>query len=400
MCSVQGSLHLPPLGYFRACAVTSGVLFPKSSFPLTPFTMSTIGAVPTKTYNWFTVQTKAWQYASTTYTQELHLSSPADHWSMAMLIAFLPYKSGIFLPPDDQTMTPGDKTYSAYGCEISINTDPDRILFRRSPFPQSESSVVETKTLIPPAEISRSGSAGAGENLTANSDGSGSGSSASAIQSGNGSESTAAAIANEKDPQSLGGGAIAGIAIGGILVLAFIIGGWYFWRRRKRARAKDLGSQDDEQARRGRHTVVSAAPYSPHEKPLYIPYHQQEMPGDIPTPTQELEYAFPSEYAMDAAREHTGKAEYKHEPAYELHPEARPAELPYGGQGHVSPLQHHAPAAAVDEGDAIEETGIVSKAVSADVEAQRRREMEWLDREEERIRKKRETLSMQTSGKG
>jgi hypothetical protein len=363
---------------------------------------SVMSALPTNTHAWYVSE---WEYRRFAYKASISISDTADDWSTTLTFTMLPSQSGIVVPPDDHTVTVSEN-YVVSGCEISLMIDPDQILFRRSPMTQSESSV-ETKTLIPPAEIPRPTSTGDGEDQTASvadvttsSGSSGSESSASTMQSGASIPSAAAASANESSSPGLGGGAIAGIAIGGILVLALIIGGWFFWRRRKRSKAQTFDVGDDEQARGDRGSGVPPPQYSPQEKQLYIPDHHQEMPGDVPTPAQELDPTQSIKYATHAARHSTSKVAYQYEPAHELHPEARPAELPYGGEEHVSPLQQHAPAAVVDEGDVIEETGRVSKAVSADVEAQRRREMEWLDMEEERIRKKRETLSMQTSGKG
>jgi len=328
------------------------------------------------------------------------------------MIRVTPSPRGIVLPGETHIVTVGEN-YVFSGIEISLTTDPDQIFLRRSPI-TSESSVVE-QTLIPPAEIPIPTSTSAGEDQTASaadattsSDSSGSSgssgsssseSSASEIQSGDSSQSTATASANESSSSSLGGGAIAGIAIGGILVLALIIGGWFFWRRRQRSKAKTSGSGDDEQ---GTGVVSTGGPppqYSPPEKQPYIPGHHQEMPGDIVMPAQELDPNQSAKYATHAARHSTSKAAYQYEPAYELHPDGRPAELSHGGEEQISALHTHRPQTPVNQTDAGEEAGERSAAVSPNVEAQRRREMEWLDMEEERIRKKRETLSMQASGK-
>jgi FtsZ-interacting cell division protein ZipA len=197
----------------------------------------------------------------------------------------------------------------------------------------------------------------------------------------------------------LGGGAIVGIVIGAILVLALIIGGWFFWRRRQRAKESALGSGDDEQARREGGTVLPAAQNSPQEKQTcHHPEHYYEMPGSEQAPAQELDPRDSAVSAMNRARHSTSKAGYNYEPTYELNPESRPGELPHGENEQASPVLHQnqEPASTTAGNEMTEASG---DTVSPNVEAQRRREMEWLEMEEERIRKRRETLAIQGSGK-
>jgi len=47
-------------------------------------------------------------------------------------------------------------------------------------------------------------------------------------------------------------GAIAGIAVGGVLILVFIIGGWSFWRRRKRAKSTTSKNAPASEGQTGR----------------------------------------------------------------------------------------------------------------------------------------------------
>jgi len=359
---------------------------------------------PANTYPWYVEE-----WSSGGYPTSISISDSADNWSRTLMIRVTPSPRGIVLPGETHIVTVGEN-YVFSGIEISLTTDPDQIYLRRSPI-TSESSVVE-QTLIPPAEIPRPTSTSDGGDQTASaadattssgssgsSGSSSSESSASEIQSGDSSQSTATASADESSSPSLGGGAIAGIAIGSILVLALIIGGWFFWRRRQRSKAKTSGSEDDEQGTRVVSTGGPPPQYSPPEKQPYIPDHHQELPGDIVMPAQELDQNQSAKYATHAARHSTSKAAYQYEPAYELHPDGRPAELPHGREEDISAVQPYRPQTPVNQTDAGGEAGERSTAVSPNVEAQRRREMEWLDMEEERIRKKRETLSMQASGK-
>ena len=352
------------------------------------------------TYPWYVA---SWASYRTAYTTAVSLTEISeDDWSTTLTITILPTMSGV-VAPDGHTIT-ASGYYDVSGCEFWLTLWPDQIWYRRAPITQSESSI-ETKTLIPPAV--RPPPTSSGEDQTASaadasitsSGSSNSGSSASETQSGGSSQSTATASANESSSSSLGGGAIAGIAIGGILVLALIIGGWYFWRRRQRSKARTSGPGDDEQGTRVVSTGGPPPQYSPPEKQPYIPDHHQEMPGDIVMPAQELDQDQSGKCATHAARHSTSKAAYQYEPAYELHPDGRPAELPLGGEEQSSAVHLPRPQTPIAQTDAGEEAGERSAEVSPNVEAQRRREMEWLDMEEERIRKKREMLSMQAGGK-
>lgn len=167
---------------------------------------------------------------------------------------------------------------------------------------------------------------------------------------------------------SLSNGAIAGIAIGGVLVLALIIGGWFFWRRHKRTRAAGSSSRNDRPTGRDGEMPEIDTKYPP-----------QEMPGSHQAQAQELDPTHSAMVAMIGA--------------HELNPNTRPGGLPNGETGRTLPVRHQdmEPAAAT--------TQMTGDATSQNVEAQRRGGMEWLEMEEERIRKRRETLAMQGGGK-
>ncbi|CAG5155436.1 uncharacterized protein ALTATR162_LOCUS3661 [Alternaria atra] len=197
---------------------------------------------------------------------------------------------------------------------------------------------------------------------------------------------------NGKDNNSsLSSGAIAGIAIGGVLVLALIIGGWFFWRRHKCTRAAGSSSRDDRPARRDGEISEIDTKHPP-----------QEMPGNHQTQAQELDPTHSAMVAMIGTHKLKADSEpselpngrgYHYEPAHALNPNTRPGGLPNGETGRTLPVRHQ------DLEPAAETTETTSNATSQNVEAQRRREMEWLEMEEERIRKRREMLAMQGGGK-
>jgi hypothetical protein len=125
--------------------------------------------------------------------------------------------------------------------------------------------------------------------------------------------------------------------------------------------------------------------------------HIHELPGR--NQAQELDPSHSSEYAMSGARRSAGKAQYNHGPAYELHPDSHPGELPSRVDEQTSKAHHQDLGPAATTTDATEMTGTLSNTASLHVEAQRRREIEWLEVEEERICKRLETLASQGSAK-
>ncbi|OAG15486.1 hypothetical protein CC77DRAFT_1054031 [Alternaria alternata] len=187
------------------------------------------------------------------------------------------------------------------------------------------------------------------------------------------------------DP-SLSGGAIAGIVIGGLFLTALIIGGWYFWRRRKRVKTVSSSSGGEIIAEKGGDGDILE---------MHADETLQELSARDRSDARELDPTQYSRYAPNGAHElmsHHGESRFR--PAHELDPETRPGELPNGETEQapqVQVYQHNLePAVATTE---------TTAAASSNVEAQRRREMEWLEMEEERMRKRREMLAIQADHK-
>jgi len=105
------------------------------------------------------------------------------------------------------------------------------------------------------------------------------------------------------------------------------------------------------------------------------------MPGSREAQAQELGYSRYSEYAMHAS--------------HELKSESEPVELLNGPDEYTAPVPYQDP-----QRSPAEMTETKNNTPASNVEAQRRREMEWLEMEEERIRKRRELLAAQGGAKG
>lgn len=189
--------------------------------------------------------------------------------------------------------------------------------------------------------------------------------------------------------KNIGGGAIAGIAIGGVLILVLIIGGWYFWRRKKQRAQKPTSTlTDDELARRE----------SQGDKVVFDPHQIGPTTGAYQTQYQEMSG---NGLAQELDRSHS----YKHAigGAHELKADDRPGELPFAG------IEEHGSTNGLDVVDGGESevtqvpqtnrTATQAPQVSPHVEAQRRREVEWLEAEEMRMRQRREALLQQSGGK-
>jgi hypothetical protein len=155
---------------------------------------------------------------------------------------------------------------------------------------------------------------------------------------------------------SLGGGALAGITIVGAVIIIALIGGSFFWLRKKRT------TRDGDMAELGS-SVLSQEPV----------VHSHQTQNQTQTQTQELDSTHCSAYAVNASQERKT--------------DSAPAELLNDEHGYTSPVPHHVPQQPPAD--------TAGYSVSANVEAQRRREMEWLEMEEERIRKRRELLALQ-----
>lgn len=190
----------------------------------------------------------------------------------------------------------------------------------------------------------------------------------------------------------IGGGAIAGIAIGGIVVLALIIGGWYFWRRKKRrAQPPTTTLTDDELARREGDC----------DKMVLDTDHNATRTGADQTEYQEMSG---NGLTQELNRSHSYK--YAIGGAHELRAEDRPGELPYNGMEEHGRISENREVGVDNEGDGRNvETLPVPGAdnptsqVSPHVEAQRKREVEWLEMEETRMRQRREALLQQGGAK-
>ena len=177
--------------------------------------------------------------------------------------------------------------------------------------------------------------------------------------------------ASENNGAGLGGGAIAGIAIAGVLVIAFI-GGWFFWRRRRRTRGKPTSNENNDQT--GTYGDGGIPELHTQERP-------QEMTGSRWAHTQELDPTQYSKYATNGS--------------HELKTESEPVELLNGPDEYTAPVPYHVPQRPLAG-----MTETTNTTQLSNVEAQRRREMEWLEMEEERIRKRRELLAVQGGAKG
>ncbi|KAI4712226.1 hypothetical protein J4E89_002492 [Alternaria sp. Ai002NY15] len=262
-------------------------------------------------------------------------------------------------------------TPTAYGGTPDVVTVIRTFTPSETPLPSETGSTASSvaSELVPP-----SSTASSPISSTESSDG------ASAPQSSDGNEPTAASQNNGSGSSGLGGGAIAGIAIAAVLVIA-VIGGWLFWRRRKRMRAKltsteitaHIAGNGDGDGERGIPELDTK------ERP-------QEMPGSHQVQSQELDPTQYTKYAMNGS--------------HELKTEPESAELLNGPDEHTAPVPYHVQQTPADETTEIRDTTeATSNSLSSNVEAQRRREIEWLEMEGERIRKRRELLAAQGSAK-
>jgi len=195
--------------------------------------------------------------------------------------------------------------------------------------------------------------------------------SASTSQSSDGNEPTAASQDNGSGSSELGGGAIAGIAIASVLIIA-LVGGWFFWRRRKRTR-RPTSTEDSAHIGIDGGIDGGIAELHTQERP-------QEMPESRQAQMQELDQTKYFKHAMGGS--------------HELENESEPAELLNGPDEYTAPVPHDIP-----QRPAAEMMETTNNIPASNVEAQRRREMEWLEMEEERMRKRRELLAAQVSAK-
>ena len=198
-------------------------------------------------------------------------------------------------------------------------------------------------------------------------------------QPSDGNVPTAAPQDNGSGSSGLGGGAIAGIAIAAVLVIA-LIGGWFFWRRRKRMRGKPTTTEVSA------HIAGDGGGGDGGIPELDTKERPQEMPGSRQIQTQELDPTQYTKYAMNGS--------------HELKTESEPVELLNGPDEYTAPVPYNTPQRpAAEMTEMTHTTEATNNSLSSNVEAQRRREMEWLEMEEERMRKRRELLAAQSGAK-
>ncbi|KNG50081.1 hypothetical protein DDE82_004539 [Stemphylium lycopersici] len=295
---------------------------------------------PPNPFPWFV---ETWEDRSTTYTTYV--------------------TGGLLVPPNDETITAGE-TGRFSGSEVSLMSEPPNILLR-----YDRSTTYLPEGAITTESLSRmESSASPGHSLSAGS------------SPTTGSQASVATAQSEDSDSSLGGGAIAGVVIGAIALLALIIGGWFVWRRRKRAKTASSGFNDYEHARTEDEKVAAGAGDSGQKHAVFDPsYHELSGVGVV----QEADPSPSYKYAM------RGSHGLKEDP--------RPNELPNGQTEYISKMDRHEPKPEPEPELEIEQTK--TDAVSPHVEAQRKRELEWLEAEEERMRQRRETLMKQGRGK-
>ncbi|EFQ95594.1 hypothetical protein P3342_005522 [Pyrenophora teres f. teres] len=179
-----------------------------------------------------------------------------------------------------------------------------------------------------------------------------------------------ASVPSNSSPR-LGAGAIAGIAIGGILLLILIIGAWCFWRLRKRVTFNV--NEDEYVGRRDEKVAIGASPPTDSVGVFDTEFHELPVTG--------------RSHGLEPPQYHS----YTIDPVHELDGSLRPGELPSTRTKDASPTVEGVKVS--DPGNTERSNGVASP----DAEARRRREVEWLEMEEARIRQRRETLLQQSS---
>jgi hypothetical protein len=290
----------------------------------------------------------------------LRLSSSRRNYPTTLYLGDVPVMTALVLAPDQGatvTLTagpskefglgPNAKPSTVSGVEYSfVDATPNYIIYRRT----NDSVLVSGLSSLTSAGgssllSSSSSSLGPEGSLGSGSVSSQSSSASSAVPSSASSESGASSAAASSGPK-LSGGAIAGIAIGGVAgLLLVILAAFFLLRQRKKARlASGAGGAD----RRIPEVDGSSS-------------KRRELPGH--GRTQEL--------ATETS---------------ELGGDPPPNEHAYGRAG-LAPIVHHeashgtAPTANVGGSEA-----------SPHVHAQKKREVEWLEAEEARLRQRREQL--------
>ncbi|RMZ74229.1 hypothetical protein GMOD_00003236 [Pyrenophora seminiperda CCB06] len=224
----------------------------------------------------------------------------------------------------------------------------------------SSTSTATTSGTLTPSSIISTASA------TSQTSGSGYNNNTSSSSTGN----SATGSVSSNSSSRLGGGAIAGIAIGGMLFLVAIIGVLFLWQRKRRVQGITSNSNEDEYiGRKDEKVAVGASPLT--NVTNIIDKRFQEMSGTNQT------------HRLDPPQYHS----YTIDPVHELDGSSLPGELPPTRTQDTS----HTIKFVIQEPN-LEITERPDGVESPHVEAQRRREVEWLEMEEARIRRQREIL--------
>jgi hypothetical protein len=184
--------------------------------------------------------------SSTTYLDGVSFPN-----GLVVSFTVLPSLGGLLIPPE-QTMFL-DQRADFSSLDVSLVSSPPQILYQLDTYyltrssdtgpsivditsvdsasdaPQTDGSSNVTAGDTPQKESASQNSGSQTINSTTRSRASGADTTKPATPPSSSSRPTDAG--SDPSGKSLGGGAIAGIAIGGILVLILIIGGWFFWRR-------------------------------------------------------------------------------------------------------------------------------------------------------------------------
>jgi hypothetical protein len=175
---------------------------------------------------------------------------------------------------------------------------------------------------------------------------------------------------NNEGVSKLNGGMIAGISIGAIVGLLIIMGLYIIVWRRKRARKNTNNESDDALAKRESDKMVVSSDEALYQSGAHHMSYRDH--------TQELDSSHPRTFNINA---------------HELQAYAMPGEL---SRHHYVGLSHASPTDSTQDDDIEPATQDALITPSLHVEAQRIRELEWLDREEAKLRQRREQLMRQS----
>jgi len=182
-------------------------------------------------------------------------------------------------------------------------------------------------------------------------------------------------VSGKKDAFGRRAGVIAGMAIGGILVLVCTLGGVYmFLRSRNKAKDKSASQDGGTTLNRESDKIAMDADESPRDYGGYMP-GPQELSGV----GQILELGPDHAYACATD-------------AQELESDTQPSQIPQE-QEDGQPSESRSERCSGTE--VMLPARESAPQTSSDVEAQKRRELEWLEMEEAKLRQRRETLMRQ-----